>query len=69
MRPTNGRDEIARSREHHAFPLVILSDMLDVVTEEEKWIVKGQNREPKSRAELQTYFDPSIAEEARGAKR
>jgi hypothetical protein len=39
--------------------------MLDVVTEEEKWIAKGRNREPKTRAQLQTYFDASIAEEAR----
>ena len=58
-------DQIARSWEHHAFPLVIPSDMLDVVTEEEKWIAKGLNRAPKTRAQLQAYFDPSIAEEAR----
>jgi NitT/TauT family transport system substrate-binding protein len=58
-------DQIARSWEHHAFPLVIPSDMLDVVTEEEKWIAKGQNRAPKTRAQLQTYFDGSIIEEAR----
>jgi sulfonate transport system substrate-binding protein len=58
-------DQIARSWEHHAFPLVIPGDMLDVVTEEEKWIARGQNREPKTRAQLQTFFDPSIVEEAR----
>jgi len=58
-------DEIARSWEHHAFPLAIPGDMLDVVVEEEKWIAKGQNREPRTRAQLQVYFDPSIAEEAR----
>ena len=58
-------DQIARSWEHHAFPLVIPSDMLDVVTEEEKWIARIQKREPKTRAQLQTYFDGSIVEEAR----
>jgi sulfonate transport system substrate-binding protein len=58
-------DQIAKSWEHHAFPLVIPNDMLDVVIEEEKWVATGQNRAPKTRAQLQTYFDPSIAEEAR----
>jgi NitT/TauT family transport system substrate-binding protein len=58
-------EQIARSWEHHAFPLVIPSDMLDVVTEEEKWIARTQKREPKTRAQLQTYFDGSILEEAR----
>jgi sulfonate transport system substrate-binding protein len=58
-------EEISRSWEHHAFPLVIPDDMLDVVTEEEKWIARGQNREPRTRAQLQTYFDRSIVDEAR----
>jgi NitT/TauT family transport system substrate-binding protein len=58
-------EQIARSWEHHAFPLVIPKDMLDVVTEEEKWIARTQKREPKTRAQLQTYFDGSILEEAR----
>jgi NitT/TauT family transport system substrate-binding protein len=59
------RDQIARSWEHHAFPMVIPADMLDVVTLEEQWIAKGQQRAPKTRAQLQTYFDGSVLEEAR----
>jgi hypothetical protein len=42
--------------------------MLDVVTLEEQWIAKGLQRAPKTRAQLQTYFDGSILEEARKSK-
>ena len=58
-------EQIERSWEHHAFPLAIPPDMLDVVTLEEQWIARGQKRAPKTRAQLQTYFDGSIIEEAR----
>ena len=58
-------EQIERSWEHHAFPMTIPADMLDVVVEEEQWIAKAQQRAPKTRAQLQAYFDGSILEEAR----
>jgi NitT/TauT family transport system substrate-binding protein len=58
-------DHITRSWEHHAFPMQVLPDMLDVMVEEEKWVAQKQKREPRSRAALAAYFDPSILEEAR----
>jgi NitT/TauT family transport system substrate-binding protein len=58
-------DHITRSWEHHAFPMQVLPDMLDVMVEEEKWVAQKQKREPRSRAALAAYFDPSLLEEAR----
>jgi len=58
-------ERVARSWEHHAFPVAVLSDMLDVMVEEEKWAAGKQGREPRSRAALSTFFDPSILAEAR----
>ena len=58
-------DHITRSWEHHAFPMVVPSDMLDVMVEEEKWVAQKQKRAARSRTDLAAYFDPSILEEAR----
>jgi sulfonate transport system substrate-binding protein len=58
-------DHISRSWEHHAFPMVVPVDMLDVMVEEEKWVAQKQNRAPRTRATLAAVFDPSILEEAR----
>jgi sulfonate transport system substrate-binding protein len=58
-------DHISRSWEHHAFPMVVPADMLDVMVEEEKWVAQKQNRAPRTRATLAAVFDPSILEEAR----
>ena len=56
--------QIARGWEHHAFPLAVPPDLLDIVTEEEKWVAAGQQRAPRSRAELQGFIDQSIIREA-----
>jgi NitT/TauT family transport system substrate-binding protein len=58
-------DHITRSWEHHAFPMNVPADMLDVMVEEEKWVAQKQNRAPRSRAALAAYFDSSVLEEAR----
>ena len=55
---------IARGWEHHAFPLAVPSDLLDIITEEEKWVAAGQQRTPRSRAELQGFIDQSVIREA-----
>jgi len=59
------QDQIARSWEHHGFPLGVAPDLLDLITEEEKWVAAQQNRAPRSRAELTGFIDTTILEEAR----
>jgi NitT/TauT family transport system substrate-binding protein len=56
--------QVARSWEHHRFPMAVLPDMIDVMVEEEKWIAARQKREPRSRATLATFYDTSILAEA-----
>ena len=58
------QDQIARSWEHHGFPLRVAPDLLDLMTEEEKWVAAQQNRAPRSRAELARFIDTTILEEA-----
>ena len=57
--------QIARSWEHHGFPLAVAPDLLNLLVDEEKWVAAGQSRPPRSRAELATFVDTSIIEEAR----
>jgi NitT/TauT family transport system substrate-binding protein len=56
-------DHVARSWEHHAFPVAVPADMLDVMVEEEKWVAQKQNRAPRSRAALAAFFEPGILQE------
>lgn len=58
--------QIARSWEHHAFPLAVPADLLDIVTEEEKWVAATQQRQPRPRAELERFIDTSVIGEATG---
>jgi sulfonate transport system substrate-binding protein len=58
-------DRVARSWEHHAFPLAVPKDMLDVMVEEEKWVAEKQNRAPRSRDAIAAFFDSSILDEVR----
>jgi ABC-type nitrate/sulfonate/bicarbonate transport system substrate-binding protein len=60
------QDQIARSWEHHGFPLGVAPDLLNLITEEEKWVAAQQNRAPRSRAELAGFIDTSILKEAKG---
>jgi NitT/TauT family transport system substrate-binding protein len=57
-------DQIERGWEHHDFPLGVDSDLLDLLTEEEKWVAANQKREPRSRKELEGFIDLSIIKEA-----
>jgi NitT/TauT family transport system substrate-binding protein len=59
------QDQIARSWEHHGFPLGVAPDLLNLITEEEKWVAAQQNRAPRSRTELAGFIDTTILEEAR----
>ena len=58
------QEQIARSWEHHDFPLRVAPDLLDLLTEEEKWVAAEQKRTPRSRAELAGFIDTSILKEA-----
>jgi NitT/TauT family transport system substrate-binding protein len=58
------QDQIARSWEHHGFPLGVAPDLLDLITEEEKWVAAQQKRAPRGRAELAGFIDTTILEEA-----
>jgi len=60
------QDQIGRSWEHHGFPLRVAPDLLDLITEEEKWVAAQQNRMPRSRAELAGFIDATILKEAQG---
>jgi sulfonate transport system substrate-binding protein len=58
------QDQIARSWEHHGFPLGVAPDLLNLITEEEKWVAAQQNRPPRSRGQLAGFIDASILKEA-----
>lgn len=58
-------EHVARSWAHHAFPVAVPTDMLDLMVEEEKWAAGKQGRVPRSRGALAAYFDPSVLAEAR----
>jgi sulfonate transport system substrate-binding protein len=57
--------QIARSWEHHAWPVNHPADLLDKLVDEDVWIAARQQRTPRSRAELAGYIDTSILAEAR----
>ena len=51
--------------QHHRFPAALPSEMLDVLTEEERWVAKLQQRAPRTRDQLATFIDTSVLREAR----
>jgi sulfonate transport system substrate-binding protein len=61
-------EEIAMGWPEMEFPVAIIPDMLEVLVEEEPWVAKQQNREPRSREELEKFIDRSVVEEALSAR-
>lgn len=57
-------EKIAAGWPEMEFPVQIIPDMLEVLVEEEPWVAKQQNREPRSREALATLIDRSVVEEA-----
>jgi ABC-type nitrate/sulfonate/bicarbonate transport system substrate-binding protein len=55
---------VSRAWHHHAYPGIVVPDLLDVLTEEEEWVAKERNRTPRTRAELATLIDDSVLKEA-----
>jgi NitT/TauT family transport system substrate-binding protein len=57
-------EKVSRTWEHHAFPLALPADMLDVMVEEDRWIAQGQKRAPRTREQLATFIDTSVLRES-----
>lgn len=57
-------EEIGMGWPEMEFPVRIIPDMLEVLVEEEPWVARQQNREPRSREQLATLIDASVLEEA-----
>ena len=49
---------------HQSFPALLVPDLLDVMAEEEIWLARTENREPRSREALSVLIDPSVLQEA-----
>ena len=58
-------DWVTRSWRHHAFPMAVPADLLEVMAEEERWVARNQNREPRTREALSVFIDTSVLAEAR----
>ena len=59
---------VAHAWKHHRFPGALVPDMLEVITKEEVWLAKQQNRQPRTRAQLAPLIDTSIVKEARALR-
>jgi ABC-type nitrate/sulfonate/bicarbonate transport system substrate-binding protein len=55
---------ISRSWHHHGYAGGMVSDLLDVLEEEEVWVAKERNRTPRTRAQLASLVDDSVLKEA-----
>jgi hypothetical protein len=49
---------------HHAFTAALPAEILDVLTEEDQWIAKLQQRAPRTRTELARFIDTTVLAEA-----
>jgi ABC-type nitrate/sulfonate/bicarbonate transport system substrate-binding protein len=49
---------------HEGYPGTMVSDLLDVLVEEEVWIARERNRTPRTREQLATLIDDSVLREA-----
>jgi NitT/TauT family transport system substrate-binding protein len=49
---------------HHAFPGALPARILDVLTEEDRWVAKLQQRAPRTRTELARFIDTTVLAEA-----
>jgi sulfonate transport system substrate-binding protein len=58
---------IAKSWPHLRYAGSIAPDLLDVMTEEDRWVAKERNRAPRTREQLSRFIDSSLLDEARRA--
>ena len=57
-------EKVSKSWRFHAFPAALPADMLDVLTEEERWVAKTQQRTALTREQLATFIDTTVVREA-----
>ncbi|ADL01354.1 conserved hypothetical protein [Brevundimonas subvibrioides ATCC 15264] len=57
-------DVIERAWRHHRYPAALAPDLLDVMVEEEQWLGMMDSRPARSRDDLASLIDPSVAIEA-----
>jgi NitT/TauT family transport system substrate-binding protein len=50
---------------HHAFPAALPAEMLDVLTEEDRWVAELQQRAPRTREALAAFIDTTVLRDAR----
>jgi NitT/TauT family transport system substrate-binding protein len=60
-----GEPTISKTWTNFRFAGSLAGDLVDVLTEEERWVARGQNREPRMRPILQSLVDPSVLRDAR----
>lgn len=58
-------EDVQKTWRHHAYPAILVPDLLDVMVEEESWLADMAGREPRTREQLATLIDSSVIEEAR----
>jgi len=54
---------------HEGYPGTMVSDLLDVLVEEEVWVARERNRAPRTREQLATLIDESVLKEALAQER
>jgi sulfonate transport system substrate-binding protein len=55
---------VARTWQHHRYPGNLVPDLLDVLEDEEHYVARERNREPRPRSDLARLIDASILTEA-----
>jgi NitT/TauT family transport system substrate-binding protein len=61
--------KVSASWKFHAFPAALPKDMLDVLTEEERWMARTQQRTPRTREQLQGFIDTTVLAQALAGRR
>jgi sulfonate transport system substrate-binding protein len=56
---------IATVWRHFRFPASLPGDLLDVLTEEERWVAVAQKRAPRGRAQLASLVGDTVLRDAR----
>jgi NitT/TauT family transport system substrate-binding protein len=65
-RISQSEETVARSWKFHRFPVSLPSDVLSVLTEEDRWVARGQKRAPMTQEQLAAFIDSSVLQAAQG---
>ena len=66
-RITQTEETVSRSWRFHTFPVSMPGDMLNVLSEEDRWIARRQQRAPLTREQLAAFIDTSVLKEAQAS--